>query len=322
MRTRSEPEAALAASRPAVPLLAFWRRAPANLQGALWLFMGSVAVTVMFVGVKLLNGEINALQVTFLRAGGGVLFLAPLYLRQNPGRLLTPKRPLAVLSRSVTATVAIALAYYSLARLPLADAQAFAFSSTLFLVPIAAIFLGEKIGPRRWSAAAIGFVGVVVMLRPTGALNLGALAAVGAAFFMAVTLAQVKLLTRDHQPNDVFFWGLTLMAVFSAVPAALVWRTPDWSHAWPLAMTILGGALSQFSYVRAYSVGEAGAIAPVEYTRLILAALLGAMFFDELPDALTYIGGALIVAATLYITIREARLGLKKREAEEARTVR
>jgi len=300
----------------------FWRRMPENARGAAWLFLGAVGVTVMFVGVKLIDGALHSIQVTFIRAASGAVLLAPLYLRRDPMRLLRPKRPLAVLSRSMTATIAITLAYVSLSRLPLVDAQALSFSSTLFLVPLAAVFLGETVGLRRWSAAGVGFLGVLVMLRPSAEANVGALAAVGGAFMMAVTIAQVKSLTRDHAPNDVYYWGLALMGVIAAVPAAFVWRAPQAEHAVPLAMVVLGGALSQFCYVRGYAVGEAGAIAPVEYARLILAAGVGAVFFAEAPDALTYAGGALIVAATLYITIREARLGLRRRREAEARAVR
>ncbi len=300
----------------------FWMRLPANARGAAWLFLGCIAVTVMFVGVKLIDGALNSMQLTFIRAGAGALMLAPLYLRRNPMRLLKPKRPLAVLSRSLTATVAITLAYVSLSRLPLADAQALSFANTLFLVPIAALFLGEKVGPRRWSAAGVGFLGVLIMLRPTGAVNIGALAAVGGAFLMAVTIAQVKALARDHDSNDVYYWGISLMAILSAVPAAFVWRTPQAEHLLPLIMIVLGGALSQFCYVRAYSTAEAGAVAPVEYTRLVLAAIVGALFFAEAPDGLAYAGAILIVMATLYITIREAQLGMKRNAEERARAAR
>ncbi|MEO0764301.1 MAG: EamA family transporter, partial [Pseudomonadota bacterium] len=188
--------AAAPAKRSAARLARIWTAAPANARGAAWLFIAAMAVMVMFVGVKLIDGDLNAMQVTFLRAAAGALLLAPLYLRRDPMRLLRPKRPWAVLSRSVTATIAITLAYVSLSRLPLADAQALSFANTLFLVPIAAIFLGERVGVRRWSAAGAGFLGVLIMLRPTGAVNVGALAAVGGAFMMAITIAQVKALSR------------------------------------------------------------------------------------------------------------------------------
>lgn len=314
--------AAAPAKRSAARLARIWAAAPANARGAAWLFIAAMAVTVMFVGVKLIDGELNAMQVTFLRAAAGALLLAPLYLRRDPMRLLRPKRPWAVLSRSVTATIAITLAYVSLSRLPLADAQALSFANTLFLVPIAAIFLGENVGVRRWSAAGAGFLGVLIMLRPTGAVNVGALAAVGGAFMMAITIAQVKALSRDHAANDVYYWGLSLMALLALPPALFVWRAPQAEHLLPLAMVVLGGALSQFCYVRAYSIAEAGAIAPVEYTRLVLAAIVGTLFFSEAPDGLAYAGAILIVMATLYITIREAQLGLKARAEETARSVR
>ncbi|MEM8988055.1 MAG: DMT family transporter [Pseudomonadota bacterium] len=305
------------AKRAARRTRARWRAAGPNTKGAAWILLAAIAITIMSVLVKLIDGRLNPFQITFLRTGMLVLVLPLLFRRFDLSGLRAP-RPFLLIVRSIMATVSISLAYVAIARLPLADAQAITFASTLFLVPLAALLLGESIGVRRWSAAIVGFLGVLIVLRPSGDMNIGALAALASAFLFAATITAVTLLSRVMPTTAVFLYGTVLMCLFSAIPAFVYW-TPPTPREWGLLFAIACvGAVSQYSAVRGFSTGEASAIGPVDYTRLIFATAAGVIWFDERPDIWTGLGAAVIVGSTLYISWREAQRGAKSKVNADA----
>jgi len=294
------------ALRPALAAL------PANVQGALWLLAAAIAITAMFVAAKMLGGRYNAFQITFIRAAAALVLVPPILMRIGVDAV-KPRRAGLIILRSIAGTLTIGLSYMALPHLPLADVQAIGFASVLFVVPLAAVFLGERIGPRRWGAAIVGFLGVLVMLRPSAEINIGALMALGSAFAFAVTVICVRRLSRTMAPEALLVWGMVLMTVFSTPLAAYFWRTPspqDWALFGVIAAT---GAVSQFCYIRAYAVAEASAIGPVEYLKLIFATSVGYAVFDETLSAWTLAGAVIIVATTFYISWREAAVARQAR---------
>jgi drug/metabolite transporter (DMT)-like permease len=198
----------------------------------------------------------------------------------------------------------------ALDHLRLADFTALSFSQPLFAVMLAVLVLGETVGWRRWGATFAGLVGVVIMVRPgTGALDVGALLAVAMAFGIAVAVILAKRLpAEESQATMLFYFSLTTL-IFFAVPALAVWRTPTSAEAWGLIGFGFAGLLTQALMIAAYRTGEASVVAPFDYTRLIIAGILGFALFGEVPDLWTLAGAGVIVAATLYIARREAVLG-------------
>ncbi|MEQ9257059.1 MAG: DMT family transporter [Alphaproteobacteria bacterium] len=195
--------------------------------------------------------------------------------------------------------------------LPLADAVSLSFATPLFMVVWAALFLGESVRWRRATATAIGFVGVVVMMRPgQAAIEPAALVAILGAMFGATAMTLIKRLTV-HDDNVTLMASFAIVAGIAGVgPALWVWQMPGWSDLPWLAAIGLGGVAGQYMLIRAYRAGEASVVAPFDYSRLILSTILGYLVFREVPDLWTGVGAAIIIASTFYIARREARRGI------------
>jgi drug/metabolite transporter (DMT)-like permease len=208
-------------------------------------------------------------------------------------------------------TIGMILAFYSYQALPLADANALSFTRSLWIVPLAFFVLGEKVGVHRMTATLVGFLGVLIMLQPSGEGSsnfLGAAASLSSAFLFAMTITAMKIATRDTATSVLIAWAATLGFILSIPFAIYEWRWPGPSDFILLcAMGVLGLA-TQYCYIQGMASGDAVAMAPIDYTRLVFAIILGFVLFIEIPNLLTMVGAAIVIASTLYITIREARL--------------
>jgi drug/metabolite transporter (DMT)-like permease len=204
------------------------------------------------------------------------------------------------------------LSLYAFQEMPLADANALSFTRTLWLVPLAALVLREKVGPLRIGAAIVGFAGVMVMLRPgVGggfALGLPALAMLGSAFLFSLTVTGMKVMTRDHSPTVLLVWAASLGFVFAIPGAFFAWRWPGPLDLLLLALMGALGTATQACYIKGMQLGDAAAMAPVDYTRLVFAAAAGFLLFHEVPSLWTLAGAGIVVASTLFITWREQQL--------------
>ena len=280
-----------------------------NTRGAIWMLGSALAFTLMTALVKFLGEGYSASVQTFYRQAAALLVLLPMMATDWRGSFHST-RPWILLFRSSAGTVAMTLAFYAFQKLPLADANALSFTRTLWLVPLAAFVLGEKLGPLRIGASVVGFLGVLVMLRPTGssmAFGLPQAAALASAFLFALTIAGMKVLTRDHKPFTLLVWSSALGLVFSIPMALLSWRWPSLSDLGLLiAMGVLG-VIAQGCYIKGMQIGDAAAMAPIDYMRLVFAVVVGFAVFHDVPKLVTVIGAAVVVCSTLFITWREAR---------------
>ena len=175
---------------------AWLRRLPPNVQGALWLVSGGFIFTTNGMMIRLLSAEVESVQTAFFRAFFSVLMLLPLMLsgRVKPWH---SQRKVGHFWRTVMGTVSMVLGFYAVSMLPLADATALAFSQPLFSVVVAALIVGEKVRWRRWGATLVGFVGVLVMVRPgAGSLQPGAIVALTNAMTVALSILLVKRLSE------------------------------------------------------------------------------------------------------------------------------
>jgi drug/metabolite transporter (DMT)-like permease len=218
--------------------------------------------------------------------------------------------PALQFGRGVVGSVAMFLGFYSIVHLPLADAQAISFSRNLFIVPLASILLAEIIGLRRALAAAVGFIGVIIMLRPGTDLMLSipALAALGHASLVALATILVTIASRYDKPVTLMFYTNVVTIGLIAIPTFFVWVRPDAEQLFMLVSMGVMGTLAHNCFIRAYALGEASAIAPVDYSRLVMAAVAGYLLFGNIPDRYTLIGAAIIIGASFYIIRREAQI--------------
>ena len=278
----------------------------ANQRGALWLLLSAATFAAMSGFSKNLGGMgIHAFQIAFFRSVFGLLALLPFLVGKNAAPLSTG-RPFLYFLRCAIGITSLLANFYSMTTLPLAMAAALSFTRPLFLVVLAILFLGETMGWRRALATLTGFGGVIVLLHPGAAMAQnsgitpeGAAAAVYAAFSMAVVLLLVKRLSKTEHPVTLLFWFTLASTVGTAGPAALVWHDPSplqWSEL--VAVGILG-SLAQYAVFRAYQIGEASVVGPVDNSQMIWAGLIGSLFFGEVPDGFTGVGVLIILASTL-----------------------
>jgi drug/metabolite transporter (DMT)-like permease len=284
-------------------------RLPPNLRGILWITMGTIAFALNDAVIKTLGRTIEALELAFFRYVTGFVMLAPFFIRLGVDGLKTRRLHLHAM-RLVLAALAQIGILFSVIHLPLAAVTALSFSRVLFTPIVAVWILREIVTGRRWMATAIGFLGVLVMVRPdAGEIDPIALIAIGSALTFAVSNVLIRLMSSTEPPLRIlFYYHIGGMAIFAG-PAWSVWRNPvgiEWLYA--VALGVLT-TLGMVGFVRGFAVGEASVIGPMEYVRLIYAAILGYVVFAEIPDPWTIVGALIIVAATTFIARGEARGG-------------
>ncbi|QCW28607.1 DMT family transporter [Lysobacter enzymogenes] len=257
--------------------------------------------------LKLLSEHYPPFQVATLRGASSLPFVLAWAFASGGGRsLLRVRWPLHLL-RGALGIGMMASFVYGVNRLPLSTAYSIFFIAPLLITALSGPVLGERVGPRRWVAIGIGLLGVLVLLRPTGAgmFSVAALAILGAALGYAVTAITVRVLARTDSTQAMMVWLMTLMTLGAG---ALAWQ--DWvplraEHAWLIAGLGVAGSLGQYAVTEAFRLGEASLIAPLEYTALIWGVILDLTLWGVLPDAVTWIGAAIIVASGLYLLRRE-----------------
>ncbi|HSA82471.1 MAG TPA: DMT family transporter [Geminicoccaceae bacterium] len=294
-----------------------WAGLPDNLRGASWVVLSAVLFTSMAAVVKSLGAQIDSFQLAFFRALFGLLLILPFALAAGL-RTFRTRRLGMHMTRGIAGSIGMMCGFYALTHLTLADATAIGFTKPLFLIVLAALVLRETVRARRWSATALGFLGVLIMLRPgDGVLEPAALVALLGALAAATVSLLIKRLSASEPALTIMVYLGAVSVLTTALPAALVWQTPTWQElAWMLLAAALASA-AQLCFIRGFRIGEASALAPLDYARLPCAALYGIALFAEVPDRYTLLGAALIVLSTLYIGRREAQLGQRPRANAE-----
>ena len=258
--------------------------------------------------LKLLSAHYPAFQVATLR-GAASLPLVLAWAAATTGlRPLFQVRWSLHLLRGVLGIAMMASFVYALRSLPLSTAYSIFFVAPLLITALSVPFLGEHVGPRRWTAIAIGLVGVLVVLRPTGAgvLSIAGVAVLFAALAYAVSAITVRLLAKTDTIQAMMVWLLALMALGAGLLAIPDWQPVQRVH-WPLIAGLgVAGALGQYAITLAFKWGEASLIAPLEYTALVWGVGLDLALWGVLPDRITWIGAGIIVASGLYLLRREA----------------
>ncbi len=296
------------------------RNLPANVRGALWMLAAAGGFSCMAAIAKLMGARLDSFQITFFRCAVALVFLLPFAMASGFVATMRTKQLGLHLTRSFIGVAAMFCGFYAFTQLPLADAVAFSFTKPLFVILLAVPLLGEIIRWRRWTATAIGFAGVVIMMRPgQQGFDPAAFAAIGGAACVAIAVVCVKKLSAEEKVLTMMLYFGFISTAVSAVAASFVWITPTAEEFALLCVMGVLGALGQICIINAYRTGEATAVAPFDYARLLFAGSFGILFFLEVPDIWTLSGAAVIIASTLYIAQREARLGKTKDPESVAR---
>lgn len=296
-------------------LYARLRGLPQNLRGALWMLLSAFAFSLMDASIKLVGQGLDSFQIAFFRSLFGGLAILPFALRMGRAAFRT-KRLGGHFGRATCGYMSMALGFYGITHLPLADAVALSFTRPLFMIVLAVLILGEVVRWRRWSATIVGFMGVLIMARPgASGFDPAMAASMTGAMFAAGVGVLIKRLATTERPETIIIYFTTISSLLALGPALYVWRTPTPAEFAMLLVIGALGSLGQYFSIRSYRIAEATAVEPIDYSRLVFATALGFAIFAELPDAWTLVGAFVIVASTLYIARREARL---RRKAEIA----
>ncbi|MHA1568595.1 MAG: DMT family transporter, partial [Alphaproteobacteria bacterium] len=208
-------------------MTAGWARLPGNVRGALLILVAASIVALIGATVKEAGREMPTMMVVFFRSFFGMCLMLP-FLARRGVRSLRTRRPLAHIGRIATGSLALFGGFYALTHLPLATAVAISFTKPLFMIFLAVLFLAERVRWRRWAATAVGFAGVLIIVRPSAAgVDPTALIAVGAALCVAGSMTLIKKLSATEHPATMLIWfgiGTTLVTL---PPALLVWETPS-----------------------------------------------------------------------------------------------
>jgi drug/metabolite transporter (DMT)-like permease len=261
----------------------------------------------MDAGLKQLSAHYPPFQVASLRGAASLpLVLVWALATVGVGPLIRVRWSLHLL-RGVLGVAMMAAFVYAVARMPLSTTYSIFFVAPLMITAMSVPFLGEKVGPRRWTAIGVGLIGVLVLLRPTGEglVSLAALAVLVAALMYSVSAITVRILARTDSTQSMMVW---LMAMIAVGAGALAW--PQWvpirgDDLWLIAGIGVAGALGQYAITEAFRMGEASLIAPLEYTALVWGVLLDLTLWGVLPDAITWLGAGIIIASGLYLLRRE-----------------
>ncbi len=263
-----------------------------------------IAFAGLWVCIRLASQAMHPVAIVFWRNLLGLLWLLPMLLA-TPGLLRMARAPLH-LRRAASGLLATYGTFYAVANAPLATVLAINYTAPLFATIGAVLFLGERIRAWRSIALVAGFAGMLLVLRP-GATEMtpGLFAAVVSALATAFSLVAIKALTGSDDPRAVAAWSFILMLPVSFLVALPFGIWPD-ARTWPI-LVALGAcaAAGQMALSQAFAVSEASAVMPFDFVRFGLITLAGILLFGERYDALTLLGGAVILASTISIALRE-----------------
>ncbi|ROP79995.1 EamA-like transporter family protein [Stenotrophomonas rhizophila] len=278
------------------------------LRAALLMLGSTLAFGLMAIAIRYATRYVPTQEVAFFRNAFGLLALLPMLIRPGSAPLRTQQLPRYFL-RSAIGLASMLCAFWAIGHLPISQAISLSYSTPLFVTIAAVLWLGETVRMRRWAAVIIGFIGVLIIVRPgSTSFTPGTLVAVGAAVLSSLVAIQIKQLTRVDSADTVVFYTYVFWVPLSLVPALFVWVWPTGvAWVWLIATGVLG-TLGQLLWTRALRLGEVSALTPISFMQLPLVSVLGWLLFNEALDRWTVIGAGIILGANAYIAHREAVL--------------
>lgn len=289
---------------------------PPNLRGLLLMTFSVGLSTGTHAVIRYLGTDLPSEEVVVIRHVFALTALSPFILRTGVRRTLRARRPGILTVRGLIAGVNALAWYKGLTLIPFVVATSLNFCAALFVTIGAVLFLGEKAGIRRWSAVAVGFLGALIILRPgVEVVTPGALLVMLSAVLSGASLLLMKLLTRTDTPITIVTYMYLFRIVIAMVPAAMSWIWPSLENLAWFALIGVVSSVTNIAQAHAFKAADATLLAPVRFTRLVWATLIGVVAFGEIPDFWTIVGALVIACSISYIAWREATL--RKQRATE-----
>lgn len=280
--------------------------APA-VRAALWMLGAASFFSVMIVLIRIVSASLPVSNILFYRTFIGLVVLLPFMVRGGLDGL-RPRRIKLYAFRTVAGYGGMLCAFYAYAEIGVAEATALNATIPLWVVLYAGLFLGEKIGPRRWALTGVGFLGALIILRPGFAeISLAAVLALASGAFYGASSVTTKALSRTEPTNRLIFYMNANLALVALGPMLFEFVTPTWADV-PLVVGIAAsGTCAHICIVRGLKLADASVVMPFDYARLPLAALVGWFIFDQALSIWVLVGSIVVVLSAIGIIRLEAR---------------
>lgn len=276
--------------------------------GVFWMLLTTFSFVVLSISVRALSVDMATVEILFLRCLIGALLFIPWIAKQGIGTLKTSKFGQHVI-RALMMGIGMVLWFAAIGALPLGDAIALHFTLPLFMIIFAAIFLRERVDATRWTATIVGFVGVVIVLRP-GFQEIG-----WAHYFVLLSGAFyggnhviTKFMSETESPNATAFYMNLLILPGAAIALPFYWTNPTWDHAGWLLLLGISGSTAHTCLLKAMRYADASALAPIDFLRLVFASVGAYFLFNDMSDMWTYVGASVIFLAAWYNTWHASRV--------------
>ncbi len=280
--------------------------AETTVTGITLMAIGVASLCVSDAVAKTLTQHYAPIQIMFLRNLIALPFAILIAWRMGGPDALRSRTPMAHLLRGVLWIGATVLFFTSIRYLGLAEATALIFVAPLFITAISAVFLKEQVGWRRWSAVLVGFVGVLVIVRPgTAAFEMVMLLPVATALVYALLMLSARFVDSGESVWTLLLYLTGAGAVLSAVLVPFFWQAVRPEDLWLFAGIALFGTAGMTLMTQAFRLAPAAVVAPLDYTALIWATGLGWLFWNEVPDSVTFVGAGIIILSGIFTILRE-----------------
>jgi len=290
------------------PALNLAARPAAIARGIGFMVLAVFLFAVMDASIKWLSPRYDSWQIVFARGVFALIPLSIMVARAGGPAVLRTRHVKAHVVRALVGIVSLWCVFYALGVMPLADAYAIFFAAPLFCTALSVPMLGERVGPRRWAAVAVGFLGVLVMVKPSGdVLSQGALLCLIGTVLYALAVMMVRRMASTES-NEAIVMTFTLTTIFVGGIAMLPnWTTPSLADLPVFIAVGFFGGFAQWCITEAFRSAPIAIVAPFEYTAMLWGVLFGWAVWGELPGANIWFGAVLVIASGLYILHRETR---------------
>jgi drug/metabolite transporter (DMT)-like permease len=277
-------------------------------RAVMFMVSSTVLFGMMAVCIRLASKQLHPFEIAFFRNLFGFVFTLPLLVRHGWGILRTDKLSLYFL-RCCIGIVSMLAGFWAIVHLPLAQAIALSYSTPIFVTIGAVMVLGEIVRARRWTAVIVGFLGVLVLMRPwSDSFHYASLVAVLAAVMSASVAISIKFLSRTEKADAIVIYTTMLWVPLSLVPALFYWTMPvGITWLWIVLAGFLG-TTAHMCWTRALSLADASLLTPISFLQVLVVGTFGYFLFGERVDHWTVLGAAIIFGSNIYIAHREAQL--------------
>jgi drug/metabolite transporter (DMT)-like permease len=278
------------------------------LRGAAWMLLTVLSFVAVSISVRALSTDMAPVEILFLRAAFGTVMFAPWIARNGLGVLRTRKFGQHTI-RAAMMGIGMVFWFAAIAALPLGDAIALHFTLPLFLIVFAAVILGESVDGRRWAATAVGFGGVLIIIRPgLEEVSPAVLYVLISAALYAACHAMAKPMSSTESGNATAFYMNALILPGAALALPFWWTPIEWGHAVWIVLLGVCGSTAHICLIRAFRHADASVLAPIDFLRLVFSAAAAYVLFGDVSDVWTWAGAGVIFLAVWYTTWRAHRV--------------